>query len=58
LDFENIARVVKERRYKQFELKLVPVSELLEKGKIIVRACLRGSGNRFTETSGPFHSGP
>src|SRR5437667_401437 len=34
MDFENIARGVKEAQYKQFELKLV-LERLLEKGKII-----------------------
>src|SRR5207253_5869640 len=33
IDFENIARGVKEAQYKQFELKLV-LERLLEKGKI------------------------
>src|SRR5687768_9343122 len=36
IDFENIARGVKEAQYKQFEIKLV-LERLLEKGKIIVR---------------------
>ena len=36
MDFENIARGVKEAQYKQFELKLV-LERLLEKGKITTR---------------------
>src|SRR5262249_7482606 len=47
MDFENIARGVKEAQYKQFELKLV-LERLLEKGKIIVRRAY-ADWNRFTE---------
>ena len=46
MDFENIARGVKEAQYKQFELKLV-LERLLEKGKIIVRRAY-ADWNRFT----------
>lgn len=46
IDFENIARGVKEAQYKQFELKLV-LERLLEKGKIIVRRAY-ADWNRFT----------
>src|SRR3989442_144490 len=53
MDFENIARGVKEAQYKQFELKLV-LERLLEKGKIIVRRAY-ADWNRFTEYKRSFH---
>ena len=53
IDFENIARGVKEAQYKQFELKLV-LERLLEKGKIIVRRAY-ADWNRFTEYKRPLH---
>src|SRR5712691_9698501 len=53
IDFENIARGVKEAQYKQFEVKLV-LERLLEKGKIIVRRAY-ADWNRFTEYKRPFH---
>jgi len=53
MDFENIARGVKEAQYKQFELKLV-LERLLEKGKIIVRRAY-ADWNGFTEYKRPFH---
>ena len=53
IDFENIARGVKEAQYKQFEIKLV-LERLLEKGKIIVRRAY-ADWNRFTEYKRPFH---
>src|SRR5207245_343544 len=53
IDFENIARGVKEAQYKQFELKLV-LERLLEKGKIIVRRAY-ADWNRFVEYKRPFH---
>src|SRR5258707_12934262 len=53
IDFENIARGVKEAQYKAFELKLV-LERLLEKGKIIVRRAY-ADWNRFTEYKRPFH---
>ena len=53
MDFENIARGVKEAQYKQFELKLV-LERLREKGKIIVRRAY-ADWNRFTEYKRPFH---
>src|SRR5262245_13655948 len=53
IDFENIARGVKEAQYKQFEIKLV-LERLLEKGKIIVRRA-HADWNRFTEYQRPFH---
>ncbi|HET9491282.1 MAG TPA: NYN domain-containing protein [Methylomirabilota bacterium] len=53
IDFENIARGVKEAQYKQFEIKLV-LERLLEKGKIIVRRAY-ADWSRFTEYKRPFH---
>ena len=53
MDFENIARGVKEAQYKAFEIKLV-LERLLEKGKIIVRRAY-ADWNRFTEYKRPFH---
>src|SRR5256885_16971212 len=53
IDFENIARGVKEAQYKAFEIKLV-LERLLEKGKIIVRRAY-ADWNRFTEYKRPFH---
>ena len=53
IDFENIARGVKEAQYKQFEIKLV-LERLLEKGKIIVRRAY-ADWNRFTEYKRPLH---
>src|SRR5205814_8435648 len=53
IDFENIARGVKEAQYKAFEIKLV-LERLLEKGKIIVRRAY-ADWNRFTEHKRPFH---
>ena len=53
IDFENVARGVKEAQYKQFEVKLV-LERLLEKGKIVVRRAY-ADWNRFTEYKRPFH---
>src|SRR5207249_10041885 len=53
IDFENIARGVKEAQYKAFEIKLV-LERLLEKGKIISRRAY-ADWNRFTEYKRPFH---
>jgi uncharacterized protein (TIGR00288 family) len=53
IDFENIARGVKEAQYKQFEVKLV-LERLLEKGKIVVRRAY-ADWSRFTEYKRPFH---
>jgi uncharacterized protein (TIGR00288 family) len=53
IDFENIARGVKDAQYKSFEVKLV-LERLLEKGKIIVRRAY-ADWNRFTEYKRPFH---
>ena len=53
IDFENIARGVKEAQYKGFEIKLV-LERLLEKGKIVVRRAY-ADWNRFMEYKRPFH---
>src|SRR5256884_1315439 len=53
IDFENIARGVKEAQYKAFEIKLV-LERLLEKGKVSVRRAY-ADWNRFTEYKRPFH---
>jgi uncharacterized protein (TIGR00288 family) len=53
IDFENIARGVKEAQYKQFEVKLV-LERLLEKGKIVVRRAY-ADWSRFIEYKRPFH---
>src|SRR5438445_5695077 len=53
IDFENIARGVKEAQYKGFEIKLV-LERLLEKGKIMVRRAY-ADWNRFVEYKRPFH---
>jgi uncharacterized protein (TIGR00288 family) len=53
MDFENIARGVKEAQHKSFEVKLV-LERLLEKGKIVVRRAY-ADWNRFTDYKRPFH---
>src|SRR5438093_1172246 len=53
IDFENIARGVKEAQYKAFEIKLV-LERLVEKGKIMVRRAY-ADWNRFVEYKRPFH---
>src|SRR3989442_803395 len=53
IDFENIARGVKEAQYKGFEIKLV-LERLVEKGKIMVRRAY-ADWNRFVEYKRPFH---
>jgi len=53
IDFENIARGVKEAQYKSFEIKLV-LERLVEKGKIMVRRAY-ADWNRFAEYKRPFH---
>src|SRR5881275_2127543 len=53
MDFENIARGVKEAQYKSFEIKLV-LERLVEKGKIMVRRAY-ADWNRFAEYKRPFH---
>jgi uncharacterized protein (TIGR00288 family) len=53
IDFENIARGIKEAQYKGFEIKLV-LERLLEKGKIMVKRAY-SDWNRYTEYKRPFH---
>lgn len=53
IDFENIARGVKEAQYKGFEVKLV-LERLLEKGKIMVRRAY-ADWSRYAEYKRPFH---
>jgi uncharacterized protein (TIGR00288 family) len=53
LDFENIARGVKEAQYKGFEIKLV-LERLVEKGKIMVKRAY-ADWNRYADYKRPFH---
>jgi uncharacterized protein (TIGR00288 family) len=53
IDFENIARGVKEAQYKGFEIKLV-LERLVEKGKIMVKRAY-ADWNRYVEYKRPFH---
>ncbi len=53
IDFENIARGIKDAQYKGFEIKLV-LERLVEKGKIMVRRAY-ADWNRYTEYKRPFH---
>src|SRR3989304_1772254 len=53
IDFENIARGVKEALYKGFEIKLV-LERLGEKGKIMVRRAY-ADWSRYAEYKRPFH---
>ena len=53
IDFENIARGVKEAQYKGFEIKLV-LERLVEKGKIMAKRAY-ADWNRYTEYKRPFH---
>ena len=53
IDFENIARGVKEAQYKGFEIKLV-LERLVEKGKIMVRRAY-ADWNRYAEYKRGFH---
>ena len=53
IDFENIARGVKEAQYKGFEIKLV-LERLLEKGKIMVKRAY-ADWSRYMEYKRPFH---
>ncbi|MBI2153791.1 MAG: NYN domain-containing protein [Candidatus Rokubacteria bacterium] len=53
IDFENIARGVKEAQYKGFEIKLV-LERLVEKGKIMVRRAY-ADWSRYAEYKRPFH---
>jgi len=53
IDFENIARGVKEAQYKGFEIKLV-LERLVEKGKVMVKRAY-ADWNRYAEYKRPFH---
>ena len=53
IDFENIARGVKEAQYKGFEIKLV-LERLVEKGKIMAKRAY-ADWNRYAEYKRPFH---
>ena len=53
IDFENIARGVKEAQYKGFEIKLV-LERLVEKGKIMVKRAY-ADWSRYAEYKRPFH---
>jgi uncharacterized protein (TIGR00288 family) len=53
LDFENIARGVKEAQYKGFEIKLI-LERLVEKGKIMVKRAY-ADWNRYVDYKRPFH---
>lgn len=53
IDFENIARGVKEAQYKGFEIKLI-LERLVEKGKIMVKRAY-ADWNRYVDYKRPFH---
>jgi uncharacterized protein (TIGR00288 family) len=53
IDFENIARGVKEAQYKGFEIKLV-LERLVEKGKVMVKRAY-ADWTRYSEYKRPFH---
>jgi len=53
IDFENIARGIKDAQYKGFEIKLV-LERLVEKGKIMVKRAY-ADWNRYTDYKRPFH---
>lgn len=53
IDFENIARGIKDAQYKGFEIKLV-LERLVEKGKLMVKRAY-ADWNRYTEYKRPFH---
>ena len=53
IDFENIARGVKEAQYKGFEIKLI-IERLVEKGKIMVKRAY-ADWSRYTDYKRPFH---
>ncbi len=53
IDFENIARGIKDAQYKGFEIKLV-LERLVEKGKIMVKRAY-ADWNRYTDYNRPFH---
>src|SRR3970040_139308 len=53
IDFENIARGIKDAQYQGFEIKLV-LERLVEKGKLMVKRAY-ADWNRYTEYKRPFH---
>ncbi len=53
IDFENIARGIKDAQYKGFEIRLV-LERLVEKGKIMVKRAY-ADWNRYTEYKRPMH---
>jgi uncharacterized protein (TIGR00288 family) len=53
IDFENIARGIKDAQYKGFEIRLV-LERLVEKGKIMVRRAY-ADWSRYAEYKRPFH---
>jgi len=53
IDFENIARGIKDGGYKAFEIRLV-LERLVEKGKIMVKRAY-ADWNRYTDYKRPFH---
>ncbi|HLC40893.1 MAG TPA: NYN domain-containing protein [Methylomirabilota bacterium] len=53
IDFENIARGVKDANYKAFEIKLV-LERLVEKGKVMVKRAY-ADWSRYMEYKRPFH---
>ncbi|HSE96564.1 MAG TPA: NYN domain-containing protein, partial [Methylomirabilota bacterium] len=53
IDFENIARGIKDAQYKGFEIKLV-LERLVEKGKVMVKRAY-ADWNRYTDYKRPFH---
>jgi len=53
IDFENIARGIRDAQYKGFEIRLI-LERLLEKGKIMVRRAY-ADWSRYTDYKRPFH---
>jgi uncharacterized protein (TIGR00288 family) len=53
IDFENIARGIKDAQYKGFEIRLV-LERLVEKGKVMVKRAY-ADWNRYTDYKRPFH---
>src|SRR5262249_59105824 len=53
IDFENIARGIRDAQYKGFEIRLI-LERLLEKGKIMVRRAY-ADWSRYTHYKRPFH---
>jgi uncharacterized protein (TIGR00288 family) len=53
IDFENIARGIRDAQYKGFEIKLI-LERLVEKGKIMVKRAY-ADWSRYTDYKRPFH---